>query len=308
MDALTETPEQRLFVNRVKVEAVPAKFAALFRPEPVEAFADAWVLTVQMHAFFETGRGRLLPPDARAVAIGAWDRLYGELLGEARQVAPGADVPKFEVWVKEWAAAHPIESLAARPSTASFFARLVAEPGLGATQAAGKIEEDLADLGARVDFLTATLPKQARWQAERLVLEAMNAREPRGLIETASRAASEAARATALLDRAIRLLEALPADVGAQREAALAGLRSEREALQAFADDERKAAFEALRAEREALLRDVDRQRVAGLAEAGRILERAVDRLALRLGAAVLLGGAVVSGVAFTLGRRSGRS
>ena len=241
MAALSTTPEEKLFATRVKVEAVPALFAALFRPDPTAALADTWVLIAQMRMFFETGRGRLLPPEARAVAAGACDRLYAEIQEEARQVASGGSTAGLETWVKEWAAANPIESLAARPSTASFFARLVAEQPLGAAQTAGKIEEDLADMGARLDFLTATLPKQARWQAERLLLETANTPDARNLLEAARAAGADATRAVTLLDRAIRLLEALPAEAGTQREEVMRALRQEREAIVVSARVEREA-------------------------------------------------------------------
>ncbi len=298
MGALSATPEERLSAVRFKVETVPALFAALFRPDPIEALADAWVLTVQLRAFFETGRGRLFSPEARAIALEACDRLYADLLAQTREIAPGADTARFETQVKEWAAAHPIESLAARPSTASFFARLVAEPSLGVAQTTGKIAEDLADMGLRMDFMTATLPKQARWQAEWLLFEAATAPDGRGLLEAARNAGTDATRAVVLLDRAIRLLETLPGSVDAQRKAVLADLRgeretilasarAEREALQAFASEERKGVFAAIRGGAGGAPR---RRRAA--ARSRRSPRRAgswtgpTDRLTLRLGAA----------------------
>lgn len=317
IELVAATREERLFATRLKVEGVPALFAALFRSDPVEAFIDTWVLTVQMTDFFTTGRGAsLLSPPPREIALAACGSLQEQLRQQAREAAPGVDFSATAARLRQWAGENPIRSLAARPSTAVLVAGLVAEPSLGAAQAAGKIAEDLNDLGARMDFMTATLPKQARWQAEQLLLEAAGARDVRALLDAGARAGADASRAVAALDRAIALLEGLPAEARSEREAVLRGLRGEREAvlasargereaLQAFVSAERRAALETLAVERAALLKDFERQRRETVVDAVAGLERLAGRIVLQLALAALVGGGAVAAFAFALGRRS---
>lgn len=269
--AMGDDPRLRAETLRIKIDGIPMLQAALFQPDPVVALLDAWTLFAQLEDRVQVlaprtadGRVALVEVRARLVELEAMFEAIWDRLG----VAP------VRQRVHEWAAQHPIEHLATRASPVELFAAL--DPSSARLrELAATFHEDTRDLAARIDLQTGWLPKAARWQAELLLLEVQTdpalSPLPEELLATSVHLMNLARRFPGLLD--------------AERELALAGLRTERLAFEQYATGEREAFIQALERER-------------GLAVAGgdaalnRAVDRAFDRLdalALRLFVAFLL-------------------
>lgn len=269
--AVGDDPRLRAETLRIKIDGIPMMQAALFRPDPVVALVDAWAFLAQLE-----DRVLVLAPSSEAgrVALGEMRARLVEMEARFQAIWDELEVGPARAKVHEWASRHPIERLATRASPVELFAGL--EPSswrLG--EIAATLHEETRDLAARIDLQTQWLPKAARWQAELLLLEvrmdpALNPVPPEFLATSVQ--VSELARR-------------FPGLIEAERELALAGLRTERLAFEQYATGER-----------EVLLLALERERGRAFADAQVVLNRTVDRafdrvdaLVLRLAMAVLL-------------------
>jgi hypothetical protein len=304
----TSDPEIRAAALHFKADGIPTMYRALFQPDPVAAVLDAWVLVAQMRTFFEAGKGREMPESVRAAALAAVDRMDAELERFVRAATRRDDISRAREFVTGFAEKHPIDSFATRHSTEELLAALTAREPLALSASIGSLEQDIADVVGRLDVLSGTMPKQARWEAELLVYDLL------GVERAASIPADLAALNRSVLGAA-STIEGLPELVTVQREAVLAALRAEigtleqivheqRLAAQGFVTAERSAALEQLTSEREvvmaaivaerfAAIEALRAERVAATADLERLSIALVDRLFLRV--AQLLGGLVVA-------------
>jgi hypothetical protein len=159
-------------MTRLRANSVPAMQSALFKPDPVAALIDAWVLLAQLDALvIATVDQEPLRGIARR-RIGVMEteveRIWGDLAG-ADEVAPARQR------VYAFANAHPPENdLVGRQSTAALLAPLVARGRDRPLATASTLVREMQDLTARLDVQTTYLPRQARWQAQTLMLDALN--------------------------------------------------------------------------------------------------------------------------------------
>jgi hypothetical protein len=128
--ATTTDPPVRAAALRFKAEGIPTMYRALFQPDPVAAFLDAWVLVAQMRGYLEAGPGRELPDAVRLGALGAVARMDAELARFARTLSQEKGAERARQWAEEFAAKHPIESFATRQSTEELLAAMTARPPL----------------------------------------------------------------------------------------------------------------------------------------------------------------------------------
>ncbi|MEN8006881.1 MAG: hypothetical protein ABFS42_07670, partial [Candidatus Krumholzibacteriota bacterium] len=83
------------------------------------------------------------------------------------------DVSKLENKLENWVGNHPLKDLGfIRESTTPLWAEYASESG-GGFAMVGRMEVSLHDLLARVDILSENLRKQARWETQLLMGEAM---------------------------------------------------------------------------------------------------------------------------------------
>jgi hypothetical protein len=181
-----------------------------------------------------------------------------------RDLTGQEDVSAARTRVHQWAAEHPLTGpLVTRESTAPLLAASVSDSaGGGLLKKAAGLLEDTRDITARVDIYAASLPRQARWQAELVASDAMNAPVLQSVM-------AELARTVDILDRVGGVAANTPALVARERAAVLEGIDQERRSLQDFISGERRAVLadvgqeraavlEALRAERMATLQQLD--------------------------------------------------
>jgi len=246
-----------------KMNAIPAAFTAIFRPDPVAAIVDTWAFSIQMVQFFDKGAGRSLFGEYHTIALEAAERLEAEVLHLIKESVS----PELEAELKEklelWASGHPIEGQHFhRQSIMPDYARFMEDPDLGVLAAVSRITVGLPDLAYRLSVYNEFLPRQARWQAELLVDDVnekdgikVQMEELAGLME--------------VLNSVIPLVEQIPDLIARERVALLKALREERVASFESIDQQRLATLDrftqeriatiaALREERIATLQDID--------------------------------------------------
>ena len=254
-----------------KTNGIPAIQRSLFVQDPLAALFDTWVLLAQIRNYFETGPGSEPGRRGRDFAFDGIDRMEGQIELLVRSVSATDDIEAPRNLVYQAAAKAEVDTtFATRPSTEAQLAKFTAEAKPGIGTAVGALTTGLGDLWARLDVYSAFLPKQARWQAELMVVELAGGRDPGVVFDNLE-------AITASIDRIAETVEAAPDLVTSEREAVLQALQQERIiALKTFQEEfarayefisrERVAAFtEGIAAEREAALEALTRERIATL-------------------------------------------
>lgn len=297
-----------------KSNAVPAMQGALLQPDPVASLVDAWALLAQLQEALPR-RAPRAPPELIAEARRPLDGLEAEVEALWKELSGEEDVSEARKLVHAWAAEHPLTGpLVTRESTVPLLATVTYISRMSPLRAAAALMEDTRDIVARVDLYAASLPRQARWQAELLLAEAATAPPLQAVV-------GELDRTVGILDRMGRLAEGVPALVARERAAVLDGLERSRLSLQDFASGERQALMAGVGHEREVVLAALHAERVETLEQIDAMgyrwvehafdrADRLVDRVFLRvlvLAGLLLLGGLLLVAL-LSWGRRRSRA
>lgn len=286
--AEAESPEVRANTIRWKLAATSALQQSSLRSEPVLSLVDTWTLCRQMHEFFASPVGGQLfsTNSQRAVTLTA--ALEDEIAGMAGRILPSGEFERAASFVKNYASAHPLKSLALERES---IALAWQQEDDAATPAVGNTPEAIADLADRVSGFGQQIPVEVRWRMdlERAELEplveqmkrlsagaeavfqafpvmAENARMVADAAKTVSKSASE-------------LTQTLAPELARfdqQWVATLATLKTEREAVMEVVRTERIAVVKSLEAQREALTRDFAKERAEIAAVADRVTQNAI--------------------------------
>lgn len=310
-----------------KVDVIPALYAAGFRADPLAAAMDVWGFAFQFHQYVEGSAGRnAFGPHQPLVLACARD-----LLADADAVMKGIAIraeyfDDARTRVQRWAARNPVtDAFASRASGTAIVADLRSND-LDLFVAVGTVSDLLEDFSERLNAYAARLPKQARWQAEILLMEMTGEHSVEGALDDLREVGTTARRARALLDDVPNLLtaerdilaaerRAILADIDAQRRQTLAFLTAEGRALLAFTRDERVALVAALREERQALVAALRQERIdtfveldkmkthaiqSGFAGARDLIDYTIWRVAV-LTCALMLAAAAIAAIAWRL-------
>jgi hypothetical protein len=295
-----------------KSNAVPAMQGALLQPDPVASLVDAWALLAQLQDALPR-RAPHAPPELIAEVRRPLDGLEAEVEALWKELSGKEDVSDARKIVHAWAAEHPLTGpLVTRESTVPLLASVTDISRVSPLGAAAALMEDTRDIVARVDLYAASLPRQARWQAELLMAEAATA-------PPLQAAVSELDRTVDILDRMGSLAEGMPALVARERAAVLNELERSRLSLQEFASGERQALMTDIGRERSAVLAALHSERVEALQEIDAMgyrwvdhafdrMDRLVDRAfrwVLALAGLLLLGGLLLVALLLWGWRRS---
>lgn len=296
-----QTPEERILALRLKINGIPAIHGALFEADPVAALFETTALLAQLQLYIDEGPGRDVPDLVRSEVKVAIDDMKARLRKVGASIGVSHEAGA-EFWARAegWAREHPVkESLVARETTQALFADYIDSSGGGLRAMAVRLEENVQDITLRFDLYAEYIAKQARWQAELLLEEALVRDLPHRLLEEAGPIPVDLEPVLSELgsERAI-VLEALAAEralvlqwARGERLQTLDFVRAEREAVADLVGQERQIALEALRAERQAILEAVERERAAAMADLEGVITRGlaasrrevVDHAALRL-------------------------
>ena len=282
-----------------KINVVPAMYRTLFNQRPLIALLDTWALLVQAEQYLESPEGKAAFGPGASVVLATTRELEGRVQEIARWAVPGRDLTSTRAKVQQWAEKHPVRlTFATRDSIEKDLVTLAPTEELSAFAVVGQLNEDMNGLVGRMDFLPIMVPRQATWQAE---LAYVNLVDPQ--LESALKRAGEAMDK---LDGMIAWLgtEGLEGFAEEQRVEIMRAVAVERleierlvdrqrVEIQAFVDREREQVAALLNQERAAVMADAQRLADRATAEAARSAKEVVDhalvRVALVLGAALLL-------------------
>ena len=257
-EILSQTSDPQIRRNALlwKSNAISACFRAASRPDPLAAYLDVWVLCRQMTQFLEQ-------PSPNPV-FGPWQAQAWET---SRQLeAPLAQIramlssntPLDERFVEAFARDHPITSLYFdRASLAAPFIEDVEEPTRDMLDVVAEVSENLAEMQKLSAIYADFVPKQARWQAELLLLAAT---EDTGLL---AKPLYNLGLASQAMDRLATSGETVPQLVERERDALHEIVRAERTETMAQIDQMRNATVAALRRERSVILQSFHDERRA---------------------------------------------
>jgi len=311
-----------------KINGIPAMHMTLFAQDPLAAIIDTWVLLAQMRLAHDDDLDGIADDPEGQRVLRAVDRMEDSIEDLARSTVANGDISFARDRVYELAMSSPIDSsFTTRPSTAAHIAAFEShtKPGLGA--AVDTLTTSVGDVWARLDVYSAFIPKQARWQAELMVLDIVGGRDP-------GEALDDFATITRAIDQIAATVETAPGLVSEEREAVMLALQVERaivletlhdELVQSydFISRERMAFSESVQVERKALLDALTQERMAvieaihaerittmedlesiagGLSEDA--LARLVDRVFLRLALVLAVVFVVAGFVGFIAYRR----
>ena len=192
---------------RWKIQAVPEAQLAGLRTYPVASLLDLWTFSVQMHLFFAVGEGRDLFGEQQDIAVQASLRLRRDMSKVARTAIDPDEFEPTEQMIVEWAERNPLRDLRfARESIVPDFADSSrrSEDVFGSM---GTIEDVAVAGKASLAILAASLPRQARWQAELILHEGLHNEEVDALLVTAADASELMREVPALVEDSVATLQ-----------------------------------------------------------------------------------------------------
>lgn len=281
-----------------KINGIPTALRAMFHPDPGVAIIDTWALGMQMSDYFDRGPGSADLGQWRYVALDASRRIEARVARMIADGLPESRILQIREELHTWVVDHPIErDFTHRETTVLELAAIIGDQAMDALQTIGSLAIGIEDLTEQLTTTINFLTKQARWQAELLLMDMVDPSDmqaglatARALADSMNRVApavehlpdwlarERAALSTALRQERKTVLEA----IDAQRQATLDFLRQERMATIDELRSERLAIAAMLQSERQAILQAIDAQRTATLDElaaAGRgILHNASQR------------------------------
>jgi hypothetical protein len=261
-----------------KVSGIPLVQEAALRLDPLVAAVDLAAFTIQQLDYFTTGSGRDAFGPQQSIAVAAARESERIVLASAgRNLKSGRLSPQFAISVRQWAAEHPMHGPTLTRATildSDWDALGLSAQSLQAT--IGNVDRTITNITYRLSFLNETLAKQARWNAELAMAEAMDS----------PRVDSIYGIGTATLGSVGTFLDSTPALLDRQREALMRDV--DRQRVLAFQDiaAQVRVLEVTLAQERAALMAQVGQEREATLLAADSVVSRsliqsevALDRL-----------------------------
>jgi len=171
--ASTDDPVIQRRALQWKISATAEIYQAAFGTDPLGAYTDVWAFTKQMLYFLDTGAGQDLFGDQQADAVATARILERRIHALGVMASESGDISGLEENLEPWVKKHPLRDLQfTRESTTPFWAEYVASGG-GAMAAVGRMEESIQDIIARMDIMSENMRKQARWETQLLMSEAL---------------------------------------------------------------------------------------------------------------------------------------
>ena len=240
-----------------KAEAIPVLQMSLLNTDPLVAVVDTWAFISQMRAYMELPIVKARLGSLQSIPPETVQNMESEMEQLVMTAAPSADIDHLRERIQAWAAAHPVQGgLSGRSSIGADVIRKTYRDDLGALATLKALQENLGDITARLDSYNSYLPKQARWQAELLVIDL--SRNPQ--------LAAAAANFTVLskaMNTASNNLDQMPQRAARAREIALSDVDHQRVAAQDFLAQQRDRAFDDLTQERIDAVADLRGERLA---------------------------------------------
>jgi hypothetical protein len=172
IESQTTDPTIRRHALRWKMHGVPKAFLCLDHPSPVAGLLDLWTLAVQMDAYYRTGPGRDAFGEWQSIATEATTHLIQSVEDVMRKCCREDSFEIAQGHLAEFAAAHPFEGdLFSSPSVTRALPERFVPTADDVFSSISSLETEVRQLQAKTGLYMEHMPRQARWQAERLIDE-----------------------------------------------------------------------------------------------------------------------------------------
>lgn len=258
-----DIPETRRGALLWLTNGIPAMQSALFAPDPLAALLDGWFLVAQMHFHFEDAARNGVPQEYADIALRALDVMEADIRNIVTKAGSETSYEKGRQLVYDAARQTNLtESFVSRHGSAIVLSEFTARAASGTLKSIGALTETVDDVIARFDLYAEYLPKQARWQAQLLLLD-----EGFEGIGTSVSYLQYLEMVADDVQRLTPLAESLPGLVSEERVAVLEALDEQLTRILGFVDQQRTVVMhEDVRAEREAIVDAIRDERIAVLA------------------------------------------
>jgi hypothetical protein len=256
-----------------KMNGIPKALICLDHPSPVAGLLDLWTLAVQMDDYYRHGAGREAFGDLQPIANEGTTHLVRSIEKVMQKFARPESFEIARNHVTEFAASHPFEGdLFSSPSvTRALPERFVPTSG-DVFSSMASLETEVRQLQAKSGLYMEHLPRQARWQAERLATDLVDQQVSAQVSNAFSQVAAERQVILGEIDR--QRLEALEF-LRDERETILEAVHQEvGEGFDRFATNTLVEVEALVNRERVATLAAIDRQRQQTLGTVSADLER----------------------------------
>ena len=276
-----------------KINAIPMVYRSLFQPDPVIAFIDTWVFSLQMINYFEHGPGKQDFDQWYRIALDASRRLEKNLFGiVANNQADNIAKPLYKD-LQSFAQKHPLaRDFLYRESVVPVLGSEIGMEEIGAIEMVGSLAVSIDDIAHQFSLYIILLTKQARWQAELVMADATQDLDIQKSMASLNDLLAAVNRITPVLENApdlisrerVALLKSLRqerievlANIERQRLETLTFLERQRLAITDDIQSERRMIMDILQSERKAILESIDKQRIATLIDIESAGNRIVD-------------------------------
>ena len=259
----TDDPETRRGALLWLTNGIPAMQSALFAPDPLAALLDGWFLVAQMHFYFEDPARNGVPQEYADIAVRVLDIMEADIRNIVTKAGSETSYEMGRQLVYDAARQTDLTaSFVSRQGSAIVLSEFTARAASGTLKSIGALTETVDDVIARFDLYAEYLPKQARWQAQLLLLD-----EGFESIGTSVSYLQYLEMVAADVQRLTPLAESLPGLVSGERVAVLEALDAQLARILTFVDQQRATVMhEDVRAEREAVVDAIRDERIAVLA------------------------------------------
>jgi hypothetical protein len=163
-------PDMRMGALKWKSNVVPIVYRAAFQLDPLIGLMDLAALSFQLEYYLTTGDGRSKFGDHQEVALAGLKQIRRDLIVQVEAVYKPVEDEGSGGYIDTWAALHPLTSpFVTRESIAPELIGRMKESGRGAVATVGTMADEFSALNDRMVIYTGQLPRQARWEAERIL-------------------------------------------------------------------------------------------------------------------------------------------
>jgi hypothetical protein len=205
-----------------KINGIPTTYRALFHNDPAVAILDTWAFSMQMVNYFNQGEGKKDFGKWHKIAHKSSQRLEVKLTQLVASGLPDGNVNPLREDFWSWVNEHSIaRDFIYRDTVIPVLGEIIGDMELNTLQTVGSLAvgiEEIADLFAvHVNLLT----KQARWQAELLLMETFKGYDAQEAVSTIVELAKS-------LNQISPVVEQFPEFIAHERETFLEVLQAER--------------------------------------------------------------------------------
>jgi len=251
-----------------------------FEADPLAGLTEMYVLSRRQLTYFESPAAEQLFGPPHTLAVEAARSIHQRARDLAYYITDVADLETRLARLDSVAAADPLGDLAFFEGSGLNLPESFVPEAAGGLATLGSIEQTTRDLSDRVNVYYRYLPRQLRWEMERVALIAY---EEYG--EELSADISGISSALSSLDqRVATITDSLVAEIQAFAAESVA---RERSTILTEIDRERLATIDALRAELQLVLADVERQRTETLRSMADLVAATQTAVVADLGSAI---------------------